>query len=93
MQHSDFLDFLVLFDQAKRTDRIKAMMFVNKNGAAKPACFRFNFSIPNNQLIIKENYFSCMEGLASAKKNHPQSSHSSAVSCPRLVQQAKQQNL
>ena len=55
MQHSDFLDFLVLFDQAKRTDRIKAMMFVNKIGAAKPANFRFDFSIPNNQLLINEN--------------------------------------
>jgi hypothetical protein len=31
MQHSDFLDFLALFDQAKSADRIKANMVVFKS--------------------------------------------------------------
>ena len=31
----------------KSTDRIKDKVFVYKDGAAKPACFRFEISIPN----------------------------------------------
>jgi len=38
----------------KSTDRIKARMFVNKDGPAKPVCFRFEILIPNKQLIVNE---------------------------------------